>query len=243
MSDGTSLTASIGVMASVLDAKDEMEFFSRLGIATRLCGFETFVFGLQIPKADGTIEHHVTSAYPEAWQQRYSEKRYVEHDPTVAYCQTHTEPLVWSESTFQQAMPLLEEASSYGIRFGISVPVHERIATKSMISLARDRPLDDDPREITELLAAAKVLSSCAHFAASRLFSQKLEESPRPSLTPQEERCLRWVAQGKTAWEIGQIMRISEPTVVFHLKNLMKKLDVINRSQALAVAIRLGLID
>lgn len=232
-------------MASVLESRDEIEFSLRLGVATQLCGFETFVIGLQVPKSDGTVEHHVTSAYPEAWRNHYSKSNYIVHDPTVAHCQSHTAPLIWSESIFGGAhsLALWEEARSYGIEFGISVPVHERIGTKSMISLVRDRPLDEDPRETAKLLAAAKVLSSCAHFAASRLFSQKFKESPHPSLTLQEKGCLRWVSQGKTAWEIGRIMIISEPTVVFHLKNLMKKLDVVNRSQALAVAIRLGLVD
>ncbi len=38
-------------------------------------------------------------------------------------------------------------------------------------------------------------------------------------------------------------MEISESTVVFHLKNSMKKLETVNRPQAIAVAMRLGFID
>lgn len=244
-SNGLPLTASMDMMASVFGAKDEFEFSLRLAAATRRCGFEMFVVGLEVKKSDGTVVHHVTSAYPAAWQKLYAERNYVAQDPTVAYCQSHIEPLIWSESIFglARALPLWEEARSYGIGFGMSVPVHERIGTKSMLSLVRDRPLDDDPREKVELLAAAQVLSSCAHFAASRLIVNKLKEFRIPSLTSKERDCLRWVAQGKTSWEVGQIMNIAEPTVVFHLKNLMKKLDVVNRAQALAVAIRLGLID
>ena len=37
-------------------------------------------------------------------------------------------------------------------------------------------------------------------------------------------------------------MAISEATVVFHLKNAMRKLDSFNRPQAIAVAMRLGVI-
>jgi DNA-binding CsgD family transcriptional regulator len=62
------------------------------------------------------------------------------------------------------------------------------------------------------------------------------------SLSGQERECLRWVALGKTSYEIGRILHISEGTVVFHIKNLMEKLDVKNRPQAVAVAFRLGLI-
>lgn len=243
MSNSSASLVSIDMMASILDAKDKTEFLLCLSIATRKCGFDSFVIGLQVTNADGMIEHHVTSAYPNAWQKLYSERNYVAQDPTVTYCQKHTESVVWSESMFERARPMLEEARHYGIGFGISAPIHERIGTKSMISLARDRPLDKDIHETAKLHSAVKVLSSCAHFTASRLFTNQLKEFPRLTLTSQEERCLRWVAQGKTAWEIGKIMTISEPTVVFHLKNLMRKLDVINRYQALAVSIRLGLIE
>jgi DNA-binding CsgD family transcriptional regulator len=235
--------ATIDMMASILDAKDKTEFVSCIGIATKKCGFDSFMIGLQVTNADGVIEYHVTSAYPNAWQELYSERSYIAHDPTVTYCQKNTDSVVWSESMFEHAKPMLEEARHYGIGFGISTSIHERTGTKSMISLARDRSLEKDTRETADLHAAVKVLSTCAHFTASRLLANQLKNFLRPALTSQEERCLRWVAQGKTSWEIGKIMFISEPTVVFHLKNLMKKLDVINRSQALAVAIRLGLID
>ena len=64
-----------------------------------------------------------------------------------------------------------------------------------------------------------------------------------PRLSRPEKDCLQWVANGKTSWEIGKIMEISESTVVFHLKNSMKKLETVNRPQAIAVTMRLGFID
>ena len=51
-----------------------------------------------------------------------------------------------------------------------------------------------------------------------------------------------WSAEGKTAWEISQILHISERTVVFHLQNASEKLGVVNRQQAVAHAISLGLV-
>jgi len=61
-------------------------------------------------------------------------------------------------------------------------------------------------------------------------------------LTEREKTCLLWAAEGKTAHNISAILSISEATVVFHLKNSINKLDVINRSQAIAKAVLLGLI-
>ena len=61
-------------------------------------------------------------------------------------------------------------------------------------------------------------------------------------LTSQEVKCLRWCKEGKTNWEIGEILFISEKTVEFHLANAMKKLGAINRITAVVAGIRGGLI-
>ena len=61
-------------------------------------------------------------------------------------------------------------------------------------------------------------------------------------LTRQEIQCLLWCKEGKTNWEIGAILRISEKTVEFHLGNAMKKLGAGNRITAVVRGLKLGLI-
>jgi len=63
------------------------------------------------------------------------------------------------------------------------------------------------------------------------------------SLTLKERECLRWCKEGKTNWEIGEIMSISEKTVEFHLSNTIKKLNVSNRITAVVKGIQLGVIS
>lgn len=58
------------------------------------------------------------------------------------------------------------------------------------------------------------------------------------TLTKREKDVLCWAAEGKTAWEIGAILSISERTVKFHLSNIYRKLGVHTRAQALMTAIR-----
>jgi DNA-binding CsgD family transcriptional regulator len=67
-------------------------------------------------------------------------------------------------------------------------------------------------------------------------------ESPRKSLTTKEIECLRWCKEGKTNWEIGEILTISEKTVEFHLSNALKKLDATNRLTAVIRGIQRGII-
>jgi LuxR family quorum-sensing system transcriptional regulator SolR len=64
----------------------------------------------------------------------------------------------------------------------------------------------------------------------------------RQSLTRKEREVLHWIVEGKTAWEVGRILSMSERTVKFHLGNIYSKLDVANRAQAVTKANRLRLI-
>ncbi|MDH2348801.1 helix-turn-helix transcriptional regulator [Bradyrhizobium sp. SSUT77] len=61
-------------------------------------------------------------------------------------------------------------------------------------------------------------------------------------LSAREKECLRWVEEGKSSWEIGVILKVSDNTVNFHLKNAMRKLGVTSRIQCVIKARRLGLI-
>ena len=57
-----------------------------------------------------------------------------------------------------------------------------------------------------------------------------------------ERECLTWVAAGKTAWEISQILMIAQTTAIFHIENAKKKLDSRTLPQAVARAAAAGLI-
>ena len=52
----------------------------------------------------------------------------------------------------------------------------------------------------------------------------------------------KWIAEGKTAWEAGVILGISERTVRFHLNAAREKLDCLTTTQAVAKAVAQQLI-
>lgn len=62
-------------------------------------------------------------------------------------------------------------------------------------------------------------------------------------LTDREQQVLRWIAQGKSSWEIGHIIQCEECTVNFHCRNIMGKLNVSTRAHALIKAVGLGLLS
>lgn len=63
-----------------------------------------------------------------------------------------------------------------------------------------------------------------------------------PLLTPRERECLLWAFEGKTARDTAQIIECSERTVIFHLANAMRKLNVENKVAAVQRACWIGLI-
>jgi DNA-binding NarL/FixJ family response regulator len=70
------------------------------------------------------------------------------------------------------------------------------------------------------------------------------DQEPAPDrLTERELQLLQLVSLGLSNRAIAQRLSISLNTVKYHLKNILQKLDVQNRTEAVAIAIRDGLLD
>ncbi|RTZ45763.1 LuxR family transcriptional regulator [Candidimonas sp. SYP-B2681] len=61
-------------------------------------------------------------------------------------------------------------------------------------------------------------------------------------LTSRELACLRWAAFGKTSWEMGVILGLTERTINFHIHNACRKLGVHGRQAAITAALQSGLL-
>jgi LuxR family transcriptional regulator, quorum-sensing system regulator BjaR1 len=62
------------------------------------------------------------------------------------------------------------------------------------------------------------------------------------SLTRREREVLWWAAQGKSASQIGEVLHITKRTVDEHTYNAARKVGAANRTHAVAIALRKGLI-
>ena len=96
--------------------------------------------------------------------------------------------------------------------------------------------------ELQRVVADLQLFAVHAQDAALRLMLPAAQQPDRPALTPRELEALRWTMDGKTAWEVGAILGISERTAVLHVNNAMHKLGCVNKHQAVLKALRLGLI-
>ena len=72
---------------------------------------------------------------------------------------------------------------------------------------------------------------------------QDIAGDREPCLTGREVEILRHVAAGETSREIGRVLYISENTVKNHIRNILDKLGLHSRSEAVLYAVRENLID
>ncbi|MDE1991582.1 MAG: autoinducer binding domain-containing protein [Rhizobiaceae bacterium] len=115
------------------------------------------------------------------------------------------------------------------------LPTHDASGLRGAISLAGDR----DSFTAEEI----KDLSYVALHVFDRLAEiRNLDIRVIDALTEREIDCLNWTAAGKTSAEIAEILTLSEHTVNHYLNRATKKLDTVNRTQAVAKALRVGLI-
>jgi DNA-binding NarL/FixJ family response regulator len=77
--------------------------------------------------------------------------------------------------------------------------------------------------------------------AAGRSAASPADESP--ALTEREREVVGLIAEGLTNREIGQAIFVSESTVKFHVRNVMRKLDVHHRAEVAYAASTLGLLE
>jgi DNA-binding CsgD family transcriptional regulator len=82
-------------------------------------------------------------------------------------------------------------------------------------------------------VAAVYHLAGTCQFRKNRPSMKRVRGgNRRPLLSPRELEVLYWLKHGKTSWDIAKILDISERTVNYHVNNILQKLDVTNRLQA-----------
>jgi two-component system NarL family response regulator len=93
-----------------------------------------------------------------------------------------------------------------------------------------------------ELVDAIRAVQQGKIVVAPSVATKLAERVTQPALTSREMSVLRLVANGKANKEIANDLFISEGTVKIHLTHLFEKLAVASRTEAIALAIRRGLV-
>jgi DNA-binding NarL/FixJ family response regulator len=94
----------------------------------------------------------------------------------------------------------------------------------------------------TEIVRAIRVVHSGKRLMPPEVAERLSEHFPQVALTPREIEVLRYVAKGYGNKEIGVRLGTAAGTVKMHLQNILSKLGASDRTHAVTLAIRRGII-
>ena len=242
----SSITHYVTPFAALMNAASETAAMATLQDAVRELGFDHTMYAV-IPQPKVNFDEvYLRSNYAEAWREHYDSNNLRNSDPTVEHCFKATSPFVWMPQSFttEAQQELYEEAAAFGLRVGVTLPIHGPAGEVGMLTCVRDQaPGAGFVNDLQHILGRLSLLRDVAFDSMRKYMLPDETADAPPVLTARELHCLQWVAAGKTSWEIGRILRISEAGVNFHISNLRSKFGVNKRNDVVLKAIRQGLIN
>lgn len=162
--------------------------------------------------------------------------RFLPTDPSFRLLHSTEIGTVTSEDSPSLVVPksVLSLKGDFGIKDCLSVGIRGAFNKCTYFAFS-----NFDSKQIWKLRTIMQILGPHFHLAFARatadMTGQDQAGDSRPTLTTREEEIMRWVAEGKTNWEISIILSVSLNTIKFHLKNVYQKFGgVENRWAAVA---------
>jgi LuxR family quorum sensing-dependent transcriptional regulator len=227
---------------------EAIEFAQRIGLqnspdavveetarATARFGIETVAFSFLPNGAQAFADTLLARKWPAEWFSEYTSNNYIRIDPVAHALKSATRPFRWSDipmaGATREGAALMHRRRDYGFSDAVVVPIHNPIGLPAFVSLS-GRQIEVPDAELLPL-----------HVVALSAFQRVRElQEPRakskPHLSPREREVLTWVAQGRSAWEIGLILNIAKRTADEHVQSAIRKLGALNRAHAVAIALK-----
>lgn len=182
---------------------------------------------------------------PDSYRELFHDYDDGRRDPVMQHCRVSCMPIVWGQATYTSVGcgPKWEEMAPHGYSTGIAVAQHLPGGRHLFVGMDRAQALPVSEAAIRRMVADLCLFVTLVQEPALRLLARDNREAMQGSLTARELEVLRWTMEGKTAWEVGVILSISEQTAARHLCNATRKLGCANKHHAVVKALRLDLIQ
>ncbi len=203
-------------------------------------GYTSFLI-TGVPEPPQPLHPYVlANGWPQSWTEHYAKADYYRHDPVAALCRRTVHPFEWSEVPVDperspRAAEVMNVARDFGLKHGLLVPIVRSSGFQACVSMAGESP-DRGPQAKRVL----HLMSMYAHARCAAIHGGDERGQRRRVLTDRQRDVLAWSAEGKTSWEIGEILGMSERTVNWHGEGAKRKLDAVSRTHAVIKALRLG---
>jgi LuxR family quorum-sensing system transcriptional regulator CciR len=223
------------------------ELFGLLDEATTRLGFEQFAMTHHVDMAGLPSDAVHLFSYNRDWVEILVDQRYFVDDPILAASAKTAVGFLWSDvgkmiDLTDRQKSILERARKFGLGDGFTVPVHVPGEYQGTCNFGA-RSLD---KLAPDALPTAQLIGAFAFEAARRIMrASKPIQFPShvPQLTGRQLDCITLVAMGKTDWEIGRILGISEATAHEHVESARKRYSVAKRTQLVIRALFDGQIS
>lgn len=230
------------LIAEVDTLQTQFDIFRLLKRICDLFSFRAFLV-MHLPDQLGTgiAAHSVITNWPTEMIGGYDRLGLLKSSPVISSVRGSTRPLVISLADRTTASPEDVKAPSealfrkFGFLMCVALPVHDATGRRAIITFHGDRPAPCH----TELLELNML---CIHVYEQLSRIAHVDSKNVSPLTERETDCLSWTAEGKTSSDIAGILGLSEHTVNHYLNRAAKKLGTVNRTQAVAKALRRGWI-
>jgi DNA-binding CsgD family transcriptional regulator len=184
----------------------------------------------------------VITNWPSDLLARYDAEGLLQHSMAIRHIRTSSLPFLTDVTQLTQKLPDVQRSrvtelfERYHMPRGVFFPVCDPGGDRGAIGFSGDR----EPYSSYEMLQ----LHMISTYAFERIYQiSGRDQKSGEELTQREIDCLNWTAAGKTSVEISDILSLSEHTVNHYLNRATKKLDTVNRTQAVAKALRMGIIS
>jgi len=237
---------SSGLITNLESADSIPALYQHFFEITQHLEFEHFVYLARVPVSLSRPYMFAINGYPPDWTVRYQQRNYFAVDPIFAHVEASLKPLMWNDIPMHNpaVRAFFKDARKHGVGHGVTIPIYGRGGELALFSVARKAEL---PTSVSERVEMVRNIQSYVPHIHEQVNAVALSKGPaevlKPQLTNREVDCLRWAGDGKTTWEIGRILDISERTVFFHLAQASDKLGVNSRPQAVARAVSMGEMD
>jgi DNA-binding CsgD family transcriptional regulator len=227
---------------AALNCVDLDKFYKLMENLKSLIPYDSAVCALAKMDCNSVITAYdtINVNYPSEWLSLYKEKGYHCIDPLIKYNCKYFNVQYWAETykLYETPKDFISNAEDFGLKAGYAHGVKNLKGDKGSIFSFASLSMEQNSR--MELILSYFVPHF--HHVIIRILEQTKSKSDI-ALLPREKEVLNWIKQGKSTWDISLILGISDNTVKFHIKNIFKKLDSVNRIQAVATAVQEGLID
>ena len=232
------VTSKFGTLEDGVDVSRFLEGVSKY------YGFEFYSVAL-IPHNEPRRfpQHNLATNWPSELISLFEKKNLIDSGPLVSMVRSTTVPFVYNVGKKPAGEDLLggrevlnEILQRFNLAYSALFPVCDNLGNRACVSFSGTRE-DLTTVEFLELF----MISTYFQDRMSSIKRQLVEGRESP-LSQRELECLRWSAEGKTSSEISQIMSLSEHTINYYLVSAARKLDAVNRIQAVAQSIREGWI-